>query len=1150
MTLAATDSAQTHREKLARILLDGMYQFVGLLDAQGTTLEINRAALEGAGLRLADVRGRPFWDTRWWAVSQETRRVAHDAVRRAAAGEFVRCDVENYGRAAGGETIVVDFSLLPVRDRHGDIVFLLAEGRDITEMKRAEAEISRKNETLQQLLDKVRRLDAAKREFFANVSHELRTPLALILGPAEAMLAGTEALSERQHRDLLVIHRNAATLLKHVNDLLDLEKVDAGKLSLNYARIDLARAVRAVAAHFDALAPQRSLTYAVSTPDTLLAEVDPEKFDRVLVNLLSNAFKFTPAGGRISCTLAPCERDRLLLTVQDSGPGVRPELRSAIFDRFHQGDGGTAREFGGTGLGLAIARDFVGLHGGTITVTEAPAGGALFQVELPRLAAAGAYVRLPDEGRDRAEDSHAIDAAVEELERGGAHPGAPPAAGRATVLVAEDNAEMRRFIAEVLGDDYHVVTAADGAEALTAALAAPPDLLVTDLMMPRLDGEALVAELRAHPQLARLPVLVLSARGDEALRLKLLAEAVQDYVTKPFSPHELRARVRNLVTMKRARDALQQALASRSEDLAQLTQQLIDNRQALQRSHDALQESEQRWRAVYQHSAAGIALIDTDGRILAANPALQQLLGYTEDELRGRTPTGLSLEDGDAIRAQVAELVAGRISEYHALRRYQRSDGSTIWANASVSMIPGTPDAPRMLVAIIEDITERKRAEDRLRHLAYFDALTDLPNRVQFEECLRDAVAHAQTDNRPVAVIILALERFKEIAYTLGQANGDLLLQQVGPRFRSALDENALLAHFGGRHFAALLPNCGVQAARETALRLQKTIERPFDIAGFTLEVGANLGIAVFPGHAGDATALLRCAEIAQHHAHQTADGCAFYASEQDSYKPRRLQLMGELRTAIEENQLVLYCQPKLDLKTREIVALETLVRWQHPIYGLIAPDQFVPYIESTGLIGPLTRWIIDAAVTQCHGWQRAGMRVPVAVNLSARNLTDPALVGHIQGALLTWGADAGWIGLEITESAIMTEPQTALETLKRLSSLGFRLFIDDFGTGYSSLAYLQQLPVDAIKIDKSFVLPMLADEDAATIVRSTLELGHNLGLAVIAEGVENEAICERLAALGCDEAQGYYLSPPMPVSGFIPWVKTAPWPLRATAPH
>jgi diguanylate cyclase (GGDEF)-like protein/PAS domain S-box-containing protein len=1011
--LFATDSLQTHREKLARIVLDEMFQFVGLLDANGMIVEINRAALAGAGIRLDDIQGKPFWEARWWTVSKATQDCARDAVRRASQGEFVRCDVENYGQGAGEETITVDFSLLPIRDQDGRIVLLLAEGRNISAKKRAEAEVARKNEELQQLLKRVRQLDQLKSDLFANVSHELRTPLALILGPAESILATGRNLTELQQRDLRVIHRNAATLLKHVNDLLDLAKLDAGKMTVNYARVDLARAVRTVAAHFDALAPQRSLSYVIAAPDSLEAEVDPEKFDRILLNLLSNAFKFTPAGGRIQCALGLCADDLFLLSVQDSGPGVRAEMRTAIFERFRQAQEGTAREFGGTGLGLAIVKDFVDLHGGTISVSEATGGGALFQVAMPLRAPEGTYVRCGT-SPPREEDSVASSVAVEELQQVESHarpetqtPDGP------LVLVAEDNAEMRRFITEVLGSDYRVVTAADGGEALTKAIAEPPDLVVTDLMMPKMGGDRLVDELRARSPLAHVPVMVMSAKADEALRIKLLTESVQDYLTKPFSAHELRARVRNLVTMKRARDVLQKELATQNEDLSQLTGQLVANRQAL-------------------------------------------------------------------------------------------------------------------------------------RHLAYFDPLTDLPNRVQLQDRLTERITSGQRNSRPLALLILALERFKEINFTLGQANGDLLLQQVGPRLRLLLHEHDVLAYLGGRRFAVLLHGRGAQAASELAARILKSFEQPFAVAGFMLEVGAEAGIAVFPGHGEDAETLMRCAEVALYRAQQSGSGHALYAAEHDPYNARRLQLMGELRSAIDENQLVLYCQPKLDLRTREIVAMETLVRWQHPSYGLICPDQFVPFVESTGLIGPLTRWILDAAIMQCHAWQQCGMRVPVAVNLSTRNLGDAKLIEYIHDTLVTWGAEASWLELEITESAIMADPRVGLETLARLSSMGLRLFIDDFGTGYSSLAYLQKLPVNAIKIDKSFVLPMLEDPAAAQIVRSTLELGHNLGLKVIAEGVENESICERLVALGCDEAQGYYLSRPMPASEFIPWAKTAPWPLRA----
>ncbi|MDP9348973.1 MAG: sensor histidine kinase, partial [Gemmatimonadota bacterium] len=381
--LRADDDVRRHYEKLARIVLDEMYQFVGLLDTEGTLLEVNRAALEGGGIRLEDIQGKPFWEAHWWTVSRAAQDELRRSIARAAEGEFVRYDVEVYGGAAGSETIVIDFSLIPVRDVDGHVVFLLAEGRNITEKKQAEAEIARKNQELEQLLARIRELDELKSQFFANVSHELRTPLALILGPADRLLSNGEKLTPPQRRDVEVVRRNASMLLKQVNDLLDLAKLDAGQMTLAYARVDLAELVRRTAGHFDALAPERQISFVVDAPDRLDAEVDPEKMERVLLNLLSNAFKFTPEGGRVKCELRLAEDRLALLSVRDSGPGVRPELRRAIFERFRQGDGGSNRHFGGTGLGLSIVKDFVELHGGTTGVTDAPGGGALFLVEVP-----------------------------------------------------------------------------------------------------------------------------------------------------------------------------------------------------------------------------------------------------------------------------------------------------------------------------------------------------------------------------------------------------------------------------------------------------------------------------------------------------------------------------------------------------------------------------------------------------------------------------------------------------------------------------------------------------------------------------------------------------------------------------------------------
>lgn len=718
VTLLAIDDLQTHRQKLARTILDEMYQFVGLLDANGNVLDINRVALEGAGIRLDEIQGKPFWEARWWLVSRETQDLQRALIKQARSGEFVRRDIEIYGDAAGEETIIIDFSLEPVRDRGGNIVFLLAEGRNITEKKRAEAEIARKNEELQHLLDRVRELDRLKSDFFANVSHELRTPLALIHGPAQSILSTGNNLTDLQRHDLAVIQRNASTLLRHVNDLLDLSKLDAGRHTVDYARVDLARQVRAGAAHFDALAPQRSLSYVITAPDSLEAEVDPDKFDRILLNLLSNAFKFTPAGGRIRCGLEGIGSDRVLLSVQDSGLGVMPEMRATIFERFRQGQTGTTREFGGTGLGLAIAKDFVDLHGGSISVSNAPGSGALFQVELPRYAPEGTYV-FKSESEPSSTAAPGFREVVEDFalqhvrEDKSAEEEAP---GRPRILVVEDNAEMRELITRILGHEYHVIPAADGEEAVAKAAAEVPDLVVTDLMMPKMGGDRLVAEMRARPSLAQVPVIVLSAKADEELRVQLLSESVQDYVVKPFSVQELRARVRNQVALKRMRDLLKLELESQSTDVDALSRQLYESRAALERSLEAQRESARLWRAVFDSSAIGIGVLDLEGRFLETNPRLQSMSGKgLEERSRISLADTAAEEDRETVRASLAELRNGITTGYGGERRYRRSDGSSGWARVSISVVPGSDLAPRMLVGVFDDITARKQAEDEER---------------------------------------------------------------------------------------------------------------------------------------------------------------------------------------------------------------------------------------------------------------------------------------------------------------------------------------------------------------------------------------------------------------------------------------------------
>jgi signal transduction histidine kinase len=420
---------------------------------------------------------------------------------------------------------------------------------------------------------KVLENERLKDQFFANVSHELRTPLALVIGPAETLLAA--APDDVAKRDLEIILRNARTLLKHVDDLLEVSRLSAGRLRLDYAEVDAARMLRLAAARFEWAANQRQLAFRVETPPSLSAELDPDSVERVIANLLGNAFKFTPDGGSVRCSVR-AGGDWLILEVADSGPGIPPDERQAVFDRFRQLDGGSTRRFGGIGLGLAIVRELVELHGGKIAVEQAPEGGALFRVELPLSAPETAQVRpaatIGQGAPERFEDLEA---------RESGEPEASADAGSPLVLVIEDNLDMNRFVRNALAPHFRTESAFDGAEGLVRALALRPDLIISDLMMPEMSGEELIARIRAHPELEPVPILVLTARADDALRARLLSQGAQDHLLKPFLPDELRSRVANLVSAKRVRELLRHELQSRTSDVELLTSELLSQRREL-----------------------------------------------------------------------------------------------------------------------------------------------------------------------------------------------------------------------------------------------------------------------------------------------------------------------------------------------------------------------------------------------------------------------------------------------------------------------------------------------------------------------------------------------------------------------------------------
>ena len=444
---------------------------------------------------------------------------------------------------------------------------------------------------------------------------------------------------------------------------------------------------------------------------------------------------------------------------------------------------------------------------------------------------------------------------------------------------------------------------------------------------------------------------------------------------------------------------------------------------------------------------------------------------------------------------------------------------------------------------------ERSQAEAAIHHLAYTDPVTNLPNRALFREQVQQAVETGQRTGHPVALLLMDLERFREVNNTLGHHRGDHLLQQVGQRLRSALFDTDVVARLGGDEFGILLQRlAATDDVRHVIKKLQDCLEAPFMIDRIPIAVEASVGVSMMPNHADDADTLLQRADIAMYHAKQMATGYAVYAPEYNRHSPERLGLMAELRDAIEGDQLLLHFQPKVEIDTGRIVGTEALVRWQHPnSLALLMPDKFILAAEQTGLIGPLTRWVLIDALSQWQGARHQSIHLLVSVNLSARLLHDPRLPELVENALKTTGAEPEQLMLEITESAIVLDPKRAQETLVALSRMGVSLSIDDFGTGYTSLASIKRLPVNEIKIDKSFIAGILTDEKDAMIVRSVIELGHNLGLTVVAEGVETKEVYDFLASLDCDEAQGYFICRPQACESLISWFSASPWKIVPT---
>ena len=541
-----------------------------------------------------------------------------------------------------------------------------------------------------------------------------------------------------------------------------------------------------------------------------------------------------------------------------------------------------------------------------------------------------------------------------------------------------------------------------------------------------------------------------------------------------------------------------------------------------------------------------VAWADESGSRAYVSPQLLAMTGFSPGEWLAEPDMWvrrLHPEDRERVLRQFRDacVSGGRFaSEYRILDQ----QGRVVWWRDEGRVLPGPDGQARFVRGFVLDVTEQRIAEESLRRLRLYDQLTGLPNRMMLLNRLGRALVESARTTRPLALLILALDHFEEVTSTLGHHGGDLIVRDLSARLGDALGDADRVARLRGAEFGVLLPDADGVFARQVGERIVTALEKPFMVNKLPIEVAANVGIAVAPEHATEAEGLLRRADAALQAARRIGGGAnVLYSPEFEPHDPARLALLNELRRALEGNELRVYYQPKVDLKTHSVVGAEALLRWPHAKRGFVSPAEFVPLAETTGLIRVLTRWVLDRAAGDARAWERAGRRLPVAINVSARSLQDGRIVDDVEETLLTHDMRGDRLQIEVTESAAMGHEGRAVQVLRSLNSRGVEVSIDDFGTGQTSLYLLRRLPVHELKIDRSFVIGMAGEgADDTAIVRSTADLAHNLGLAVVAEGVEDQWTLDLLSSFGCDQAQGYHIAKPMPSADFVAWLGASSW--------
>jgi diguanylate cyclase (GGDEF)-like protein/PAS domain S-box-containing protein len=694
------------------------------------------------------------------------------------------------------------------------------------------------------------------------------------------------------------------------------------------------------------------------------------------------------------------------------------------------------------------------------------------------------------------------------------------------LLLVDDEPRALASLQEMLGGrGYAISTAATGKDAIDCLSAQRFDLVLLDLLMMDVDGHQVMDFINLHG--LKADVIVVSGTVGIESAIGALKRGAHDYLRKPFSREELIKTVENVL---------------RQRDLVHTNRRMVA----------ALELSERKYRYLVDASPDMIYMLGHEGRFTYVNDRACLMLGYEREELLGRHYTTLVHGDdheraryafnerrvGERASRDVELRVTCRVGPGHA--RAAAKTVMTISLNA-IGMHREKRDAhtPTYVgtYGIARDVTARKRAEAVIYHQAYHDILTDLPNRVLFKDRLGQAMLQARRKGTELAVMFIDLDRFKLVNDTLGHAHGDVLLQQVAQRLKECLRKGDTLARQGGDEFTIVLPE--LRARMDAQVVADKFIERlhqPFDLGGNQVHISASIGIAIYPEHGESTDELLRNADIAMYSVKDLGkNGHAFYDPSMHDALHQNIALEHNLRRALERNELEMYYQPQIDASSGRIIGAEALMRWNHPVRGLINPGEFLPFAEESGLIVPMSEWMIDTLCRDMAQWgSDGGSELTLSLNLSPQYLDHSKFFETMKSALQRYGIGPGRIEVEITENICIRNPQDAIEQLRKLGQLGVSVAIDDFGTGYSSLAYLHRFPIQTIKIDQSFVQQISHEDGHYPVVLAIISISRGLNLDLVAEGVETEVQARYLRAHGCSTMQGFLFHRPMPLGGFV----------------